>query len=133
MSASERLTELNIELPATPVSLGAYAPAKRVGTQVFTSGQLPIDLDGNIIITNKAFEDAIGAHLGDARVIRHAGEGQDPFALFLERTAREAAQPLKVEGMLNLPQQPAPLKATITPYRTDAGETVGAVFVIRRP
>ena len=49
MSASERLTELDIELPATPVSLGAYAPAKRVGTQVFTSGQLPIDLDGNII------------------------------------------------------------------------------------
>ena len=49
MSASERLTELNIELPATLVSLGAYAPAKRVGTQVFTSGQLPIDLDGNII------------------------------------------------------------------------------------
>ena len=49
MSASERLTELNIELPATPVSLGAYAPAKRVGTRVFTSGQLPIDLDGNII------------------------------------------------------------------------------------
>ena len=38
MSASERLTELDIELPATPVSLGAYAPAKRVGTAEEVAG-----------------------------------------------------------------------------------------------
>ncbi len=49
MTASQRLGELSIELPTPPVPLGAYAPAKRVGTQVLTSGQLPIDADGQII------------------------------------------------------------------------------------
>ena len=71
MSASERLTELDIELPATPVSLGAYAPAKRVGTQVFTSGQLPIDLDGNII-TGEALGAAIPFALAIARELAGA-------------------------------------------------------------
>ncbi|WP_341729140.1 RidA family protein [Brooklawnia sp.] len=49
MSASDRLAELGVDLPAAPVPLGAYAPAKRVGTQVFTSGQLPIDANGEIL------------------------------------------------------------------------------------
>ena len=49
MSASDRLAELGVDLPTAPVPLGAYAPAKRVGTQVFTSGQLPIDANGEIL------------------------------------------------------------------------------------
>jgi len=42
MSASERLAELGIELPAVPVPLGSYVPAVRVGDLVYTSGQTPL-------------------------------------------------------------------------------------------
>ncbi|WIY82117.1 RidA family protein [Propionimicrobium sp. PCR01-08-3] len=58
MSASQRLDDLGIELPATPAPLGAYAPAKTVGTQVFTSGQLPIEADGEVVTGR------LGADLG---------------------------------------------------------------------
>ena len=90
------------------------------------------DLDRNIIITNKAFEEEIGARLGEDRVIRHAGSGPDLFAAFLDEAAGKPEHPVRVEGMLRLPQLGSPVSATITPYRTDKGETVGAVFVIRR-
>ena len=48
MLASERLVELGIELPLKTAPLGAYLPAKRWGSRVFTSGQLPIQADGKI-------------------------------------------------------------------------------------
>lgn len=42
MSAvSQRLAELGIELPAVAKPLASYVPATRVGSQVWTSGQLP--------------------------------------------------------------------------------------------
>lgn len=41
MSASARLAELGIELPAVAVPVAAYVPAVRSGNLVFTSGQLP--------------------------------------------------------------------------------------------
>ena len=90
------------------------------------------DLDRNIIITNKAFEEEIGAGLGDDRVIRHTGGAPDVFALFLEKASAAPESPLKVEGRLLLAGIPVPFSVTITPYRTAAGEIVGAVFVIRR-
>lgn len=49
MLPSERLAELGIELPQTAAPLGAYVPAKVVGNQGLTSGQLPVQLDGSII------------------------------------------------------------------------------------
>ncbi len=49
MLASERLVELGIELPLKTAPLGAYLPAKRWGSRVFTSGQLPIQADGKIL------------------------------------------------------------------------------------
>ncbi len=49
MLASERLAELGIELPVAAAPLGAYVPARRIGSQVLTSGQLPITADGGII------------------------------------------------------------------------------------
>ena len=41
MTASERLAELGITLPAVAKPLAAYVPAVRTGTLVYTSGQLP--------------------------------------------------------------------------------------------
>ena len=41
MTASERLAELGITLPAVAKPLAAYVPAVRTGNLVYTSGQLP--------------------------------------------------------------------------------------------
>ena len=41
MTASERLAELGITLPAVAKPLAAYVPAMRTGNLVYTSGQLP--------------------------------------------------------------------------------------------
>ncbi len=42
MSASARLAELGIDLPAVAAPLAAYVPAVRTGALVYTSGQLPL-------------------------------------------------------------------------------------------
>ena len=42
MTASERLAELGITLPAVAKPLAAYVPAVRTGALVYTSGQLPL-------------------------------------------------------------------------------------------
>ena len=42
MTASERLAELGIILPAVAKPLAAYVPAVCTGTLVYTSGQLPL-------------------------------------------------------------------------------------------
>ncbi len=42
MTASERLAELGIILPAVAKPLAAYVPAVRTGALVYTSGQLPL-------------------------------------------------------------------------------------------
>ncbi len=41
MTASARLAELGIELPAVAKPLASYVPAVRTGNLVYTSGQLP--------------------------------------------------------------------------------------------
>lgn len=41
MTASARLTELGITLPAVAVPLASYVPAVRTGNLVYTAGQLP--------------------------------------------------------------------------------------------
>lgn len=38
-----RLRELGLELPSVPEPAGAYVPAARAGTLVFTAGQLPLE------------------------------------------------------------------------------------------
>ncbi|MFM9032680.1 MAG: RidA family protein [Mycobacterium sp.] len=42
MSATRRLAELGITLPAVAAPLAAYVPAVRTGNLVYTSGQLPM-------------------------------------------------------------------------------------------
>jgi enamine deaminase RidA (YjgF/YER057c/UK114 family) len=42
VTASQRLAELGIELPAVVAPVAAYVPATRTGNLVYTSGQLPM-------------------------------------------------------------------------------------------
>jgi enamine deaminase RidA (YjgF/YER057c/UK114 family) len=56
VSASERLTELGIELPAVVAPLAAYVPAVRTGDLVYTSGQLPMK-SGDLLSTGKVGAD----------------------------------------------------------------------------
>ncbi|HEV2885536.1 MAG TPA: RidA family protein [Jatrophihabitans sp.] len=51
-SASQRLAELGIELPAVAAPLASYVPAIRTGQYVYTSGQLPV-IDGELPATGK--------------------------------------------------------------------------------
>jgi len=51
-SPGRRLAELGIVLPAVAAPAGAYLPARRSGSLVFTAGQLPI-VDGRLLATGK--------------------------------------------------------------------------------
>jgi enamine deaminase RidA (YjgF/YER057c/UK114 family) len=55
---SERLSELGITLPTVPAPAGAYVPARRAGSFVFTAGQVPI-VDGKLAAVGK-----VGAEIG---------------------------------------------------------------------
>jgi enamine deaminase RidA (YjgF/YER057c/UK114 family) len=47
VTASERLAELGLTLPPVAAAAGAYVPAVRTGSYVYTSGQLPL-ADGKL-------------------------------------------------------------------------------------
>ena len=46
---SEKLKQLNIELPKAPDPVGAYVAFKKIGNLLYISGQLPIGADSKII------------------------------------------------------------------------------------
>ncbi len=46
---SEKLKQLNIELPKAPDPVGAYVAFKKISNLLYISGQLPIGADGQII------------------------------------------------------------------------------------
>ena len=50
MDIEKKLKELNIKLPKAPEPVGAYVAFKKIDKLLFISGQLPIDLDGKMII-----------------------------------------------------------------------------------
>ncbi|TDV40633.1 RidA family protein [Actinophytocola oryzae] len=52
MSWTARLGELGIALPTVPAPAGAYVPAVRSGSLVFTAGQVPF-VDGKVAATGK--------------------------------------------------------------------------------
>jgi enamine deaminase RidA (YjgF/YER057c/UK114 family) len=58
VSWSARLNELGLVLPPVAVPAGAYVPAVRSGSLVFTAGQLPL-VDGALAATGK-----LGAEVG---------------------------------------------------------------------
>ena len=45
---TEKLRQLNIELPKAPDPVGAYVAFKKIGNLLYISGQLPIGPDGKI-------------------------------------------------------------------------------------
>lgn len=49
---TERLAELGIALPAVAAPAGAYVPARRTGSLVFTAGQVPF-VDGKLAAAGK--------------------------------------------------------------------------------
>jgi enamine deaminase RidA (YjgF/YER057c/UK114 family) len=51
-SPTARLAELGITLPAVAIPAGAYIPARRTGSLVFTAGQVPF-VDGKLAATGK--------------------------------------------------------------------------------
>jgi enamine deaminase RidA (YjgF/YER057c/UK114 family) len=66
MTWSDRLTELGIRLPTVAPPAGAYVPALRSGSLVFTAGQVPF-VDGKIAATGK-----VGAEISPEEAKAHA-------------------------------------------------------------
>lgn len=52
MTPTERLAELGIVLPSVAAPAGAYVPARRSGSLVWTAGQVPF-VDGKLLATGK--------------------------------------------------------------------------------
>src|SRR6266540_7477617 len=63
---TDRLTELGIELPAVPAPAGAYVPAVRTGSLVYTAGQVPF-VNGAVAATGK-----VGAEISPEEAKGHA-------------------------------------------------------------
>ncbi|MDO5025146.1 MAG: RidA family protein [Trueperella sp.] len=52
VSPAQRLAELGLELPPVAAPVAAYIPAQRIGSEVRTSGQLPM-VSGKLPLTGK--------------------------------------------------------------------------------
>lgn len=63
---TDRLAEIGIELPAVAAPVASYVPAVRSGSQVFTSGQVPI-VEGALAASGK-----VGAEIGLEDAQKHA-------------------------------------------------------------
>lgn len=48
MGINERLGELGLELPAPPSAVAVYRPSLIVGNLCYTSGHLPVNVDGSL-------------------------------------------------------------------------------------
>ena len=94
-TASERLAELNIQLPTVATPVAAYVPAIRDGNYVYTSGQLPF-VDGELPATG---------HVGDKITVDKAVELARISALNAIAAATSVAsldqlRPIKVTGFV---------------------------------
>ncbi len=49
MSPEDKLKELGLELPPAPSAVGVYKPAITIGNICYTSGHLPVQLDGSLL------------------------------------------------------------------------------------
>jgi len=116
MKPSERLAELGLELPAVAAPVGSYVPAKRSGSHVLTSGQLPFR-DGAVVYTGKvpgdvSVEDAAkGAEMAALNAIAAAASvagGIDAIkqvvrvAVYVNSSAGFIAQPTVANGASDL-------------------------------
>lgn len=89
------------------------------------------DLDGNIIIGNRAFERELGSVLAGERVLRFEG----PVATALEEFKNESVQQeacwLNIRGVCRVAGYGEALDVGVSRFCTTEGEVVGAVFVMR--
>ncbi len=104
MTASGRLAELGIVLPAVATPVGAYVPAIAYGTVVRTSGQLP--LEGGVLRTTGlvgegpgcvSIDDAAScartAALGALAALAEAAGGVDAIARIVRVVGYVASEP----------------------------------------
>ena len=61
MSAKARLAKLGVELPPVPAPAGAYLPAVRTGSLVYTAGQVPREAPAGKVGAEVSAEDAKAA------------------------------------------------------------------------
>ncbi len=91
------------------------------------------DLEGNIILSNKAFERGLGRRVGPERKLLPLASGGGPslFEIFLSNVAENPRGEHEVSGYLRFAGEPLPLRATVTQYCNHEEVVVGAVFVMR--
>ena len=101
MSTAQRLIELGIELPAVATPGGSYVPALRVGSLVFTSGQLPF-VAGQLPATGR-LDVAADGRAGDGPSIETAQECARIAALNALAAAAGAAGGIeRIEGVVKV-------------------------------
>ncbi len=93
------------------------------------------DLEGNVILTNRAFEEQLSPYVGQERRLRILPEsgtaGDDSlFERFLRVAGVSGSLP-EQRGRMRIAGVPFTLETTITRYSTKEGAVVGAVFVMR--
>ncbi len=147
MTVAQRLDHLGLTLPTTAAPVGAYVPAVRTGTQVWTSGQLPfvagrLPLSGTVgsdVTADEAAQAARTAALNAVAAVAQvlAAETGDAPVDALDRVVRV----VKVTGYVacdpGFTAQPTVLDAASTLLReifSDAGVHVrSAVGVAALP
>lgn len=50
MGATDRIAELNLQLPEAPKPGGIYTPAVQVGNMLYVSGHGPVQMDGTLMV-----------------------------------------------------------------------------------
>jgi len=90
-----------------------------------------VDLDGNIIVANKAFDTELGAAVGSGRVLTFVDDIKGPLAMFrhLVQNAPEQTRPLRQH--CRVPGYAEELDARVSPFIVSDGDLMGAVIVMR--
>jgi len=90
---SQRLAELNIELPQPAAPIASYLPAVEVGGMLYISGQLPFRADGSLII----------GRLGEDYDVAHGREAAERCGIMLIAQMQQALGSLdRVERIVKL-------------------------------
>jgi enamine deaminase RidA (YjgF/YER057c/UK114 family) len=104
-----RLRELGYELPAVPDPAGAYVPATRAGTLIFTAGQVPFER-GELHHTGK---------VGDAVSLEEARQAARTCALnALAAAAAEAGGLNNIHRIVKVTGFVAPPPISTTSHRS---------------
>ena len=126
MKPSEKLKQLGLELPPAPSALGIYKPAMTIGDLCFTSGHLPVQLDGSLMTG------CIGRDVDQEygyKAARQAGLTLLSTLSEYLRSIDHVAQVVKLFGMVycddNFTQQPAVINGCSELMRDVFGEDVG--------